>query len=419
MKDDLFETGRIMSVIVGISGGSDSVALLRMYHSKGFLIRAAHCNFHLRGEESNHDQKFVENLCKELLIPLDVRHFDIYKYIKQHNVSIEMACRDLRYAWFYELKKIHKADRIAVAHTADDNVETFFINLMRGSGISGLRGMIPDTGDIIRPLLTTTKDEILEYLDSINQGYVTDSTNLDSDFRRNYIRNQVLPIIEKKWPGAKRSVLKSMANLRSDELSINDMEHQFIKPGQDILSYSIIDKFSDPVWIVYRFIKRFGGNSSQACEITESIKRKEFQSGKKWQVEGGEIVAERRYLEFVAKKETSFEIECYKYRAEEEVIKDAFSAPLNELWTSLSRDKITFRLYEEGDRIKPLGMKGSVLISKIMKDRKLSFSEKNKVIVALDNDSGEIIWASGLKRSRLFLIGPQTETVFKYLVAYK
>lgn len=151
----------ISRILVTVSGGADSVALLHILaKDKSKEIFAVHCNFHLRDDESDRDQKFVENLCQTLDIPLDIVHFDVHQYCNLHHVSIEMACRELRYKEFHRLKNIHKCQRIALAHHLDDNIETVLLNLLRGTGIKGMCGMDMDDGTLLRPLINCQKNDI-------------------------------------------------------------------------------------------------------------------------------------------------------------------------------------------------------------------------------------------------------------------
>ena len=182
--------------IVALSGGADSVALLRILHHLGYRIEAAHCNFHLRGAESDRDETFVKSLCSSLNIPIHLIHFDTAEYASLHQVSIEMAARELRYGYFDQLCKDIGASAVCVAHHRDDAVETFLMNLLRGSGIHGLTGIRPRNGNVIRPLLCLSRDEIEQYLHSIGQDYVTDSTNLVDDVVRNKVRLNVLPLLK-------------------------------------------------------------------------------------------------------------------------------------------------------------------------------------------------------------------------------
>lgn len=415
MKLESFKKEGIDRVVAGVSGGADSMAMLRLYLDAGIKIHAVHCNFHLRGSESDRDQEFVMEECKRLNVPLTICHFDVEQYCKEYKVSTEMACRELRYAKFKELKRELKADRVAVAHNADDNAETLLLNLMRGAGIKGLRGMIEDTGEIIRPLLGATRRQIIDYLDSITQDYVVDSTNYDSDYRRNFIRNRVIPLLEEEWPGAKASILESIKHLRQEEMILDSVENKLLKDNPTFLGYNDLKALPDPQWAIYRFIKSFGGNKTQANEIAKVVSNSDFQSGKIWQMNDGVVSAERNGLEFVGNQEHSFEVKCYKYKNSAELRKQILSSDNSELWTTLAPSQLSFRHVVKGDRISPKGMKGSVLVSKILKDNKLSYSEKKRTIVAEHTESARVIWVCSLKRSSHFLINDDSDEIFRYV----
>ena len=200
-------------VLVALSGGADSVALLRVLLSLGYTCECTHCNFHLRGLESDRDESFVRQLCEEHSISLHVTHFDTSAYAKEHHLSIEMAARELRYEWFEHIRKEIEASVIAVAHHRDDSVETFLLNLMRGAGINGLKGIPVKNGYIVRPLLSISRDVILDYLQAINQGYVTDSTNLEDEYMRNKIRLNILPLMKEVNPSVMETIQETTFRL--------------------------------------------------------------------------------------------------------------------------------------------------------------------------------------------------------------
>ena len=174
-------------ILVALSGGADSVALLRVLHALDYSCECLHCNFHLRGEESDADEAFVRQLCEERGVTLYVEHFDTEAYAKQHRISIEMAARELRYDFFERLRQQLGAASIAVAHHRDDNVETLLLNLVRGSGLKGLCAMQPQNGFIVRPMLNIPRTEIESFLKEAHQPFRTDSTNTDTAFKRNKI----------------------------------------------------------------------------------------------------------------------------------------------------------------------------------------------------------------------------------------
>lgn len=416
MNTEWFCKYGINRVVAGISGGADSVAMLRLYLEAGIEVCAVHCNFHLRGAESERDRNFVADLCRKLQIDCRFADFDVHQYRRHHNCSVEMACRELRYEYFRKIKSETHADRIAVAHNADDNVETFLLNLMRGAGIKGLRGMLPDTGEIIRPLLFVWRTEIIDYLQSIGQDFVVDSTNLESDFRRNFLRNKVLPLLMEEWPETKRSINKTISNLRSDEQILQHAAETMGLNEKGYLLYKDIRLSPDMLWLVRRFFIHYGGNDTQAGEALRCINSEGFVSGKKWEVDRGRIVAERDRLEFCAEFKQFQKTECYEVRMTEDLFDQIKQAPLTELWTDLPPEKLVFRSVHVGDHIKPMGMTGSSRVSKILKDAKLSASQKQRVIVAEHQATGEIIWIAGIKRSRLNTVTRQSKTVFRYLL---
>ena len=179
-KEGLFSSEN--KILVALSGGADSVALLCILHTAGYRCEAAHCNFHLRGEESNRDEQFVRQLCEKYKINLHTIDFDTTRHATEKHISIEMAARELRYNWFEKTRKDCQADVIAIAHHQDDSVETILLNLIRGTGITGLLGIRPRNGVVVRPLLCINREEIIHYLQSIQQEYVTDSTNLEDEY---------------------------------------------------------------------------------------------------------------------------------------------------------------------------------------------------------------------------------------------
>ena len=183
-------------ILVALSGGADSVALLLVLLQAGFHCEAAHCNFHLRGKESDRDEKFVRDLCRSQSIRLHTKDFDTMAYAREKGISIEMAARELRYGYFEELRTDWRFDKIAVAHHRDDNVETLLLHLVRGTGLKGLTGMRYRNGYVIRPMLDTSREEIERYLAGEGQSYVTDSTNLETEAVRNKIRLEFLPMMK-------------------------------------------------------------------------------------------------------------------------------------------------------------------------------------------------------------------------------
>ena len=229
--------------LVALSGGADSVALLLILQGLGYTIEACHCNFQLRGEESDRDEQFCVKLCQRLNIPLHRIHFDTHTYAKAHKVSIEMAARELRYKYFHDLEKDIKADGICVAHHQDDDVETVLINLIRGTGIAGLKGIAAKNGTILRPLLCVNRQEILEYLKEKEQDFVTDSTNLVDDVVRNKIRLNIIPLMKEINPAVCQNIAKTAHYLKEADETLVNFIHNAKQDYDEGLGYSARDSF--------------------------------------------------------------------------------------------------------------------------------------------------------------------------------
>jgi tRNA(Ile)-lysidine synthase len=200
-------------VLVGLSGGADSVALLGVLVRLGYPCIALHCNFHLRGEESDRDEAFACEFAESLEVPFHKIDFDTISYAGEKHLSIEMAARELRYAWFEEMRERLGGQAIAVAHHRDDNVETVLMNLIRGTGIRGMSGIRPRNGFIVRPLLCVSREDILAWLVDQGYAYMVDSTNLSDAYTRNFIRLNVLPLLEEINPSARNTIARSAEHL--------------------------------------------------------------------------------------------------------------------------------------------------------------------------------------------------------------
>lgn len=204
-------------VLVGLSGGADSVALLGVLVRLGYPCIALHCNFHLRGEESDRDEAFACEFAESLEVPFHKIDFDTISYAGEKHLSIEMAARELRYAWFEEMRERQGGQAIAVAHHRDDNVETVLMNLIRGTGIRGMSGIRPRNGFIVRPLLCVSREDILAWLADQGYAYMVDSTNLSDAYTRNFIRLNVLPLLEEINPSARNTIARSAEHLSAAE----------------------------------------------------------------------------------------------------------------------------------------------------------------------------------------------------------
>ncbi len=401
------------SLLIAISGGADSVALLVAAHRVaprlGLRLEAVNCNFHLRGEESDRDSAFTASLCQSLGIRLHALDYDVAAYMRVHpDMSLEMACRELRYADFFRILKQEGLDRVAVAHNADDDIETMILNMLRGSGTRGLKGMEQDNGQVIRPLLTVSRKEIEKYLSSLGIEYITDSSNLSSEFRRNFIRREVLPLLETRWPAAKKTLSKTVGILKEESAIIEDYyrrQLQLYSPKKDTL---LIYSEGISVGIVWRFLEAFGGNSEIAEEIMTSLDTV-FEK-RTWHLsERYKAILERDRLVILDSEQNEstpdFTWSCQEMSASlmEEV---KGNRDHNIIYLPSDETAYHLRRPQTGDRMAPLGMHGTRLVSDIISDARLDRYQKDMIRVLERKSDGDIIWVSGLKRSRHDLISP-------------
>lgn len=272
--------------LLAVSGGADSVALLLACRLASIPIQAVHCNFNLRDSESLRDRDFVVELCRRLEVTLHVEEFNVEECALKGE-STEMTCRRIRYALFEELLSARGCSKVAVAHNSDDNAETLFLNLLRVSGATGLKGMEPVARNIVRPLLCFSRKEILSFLEECGQDFITDSTNLESDYRRNFIRNDVFPLLEERWPGMRRAIMRSQDILRREHLIVEHFISTALAPFSDFLPWDVVRGFPDPESLMWRFVEGFGGTPALAAEIA----RHAFSvyPGKRWLAPSGTI----------------------------------------------------------------------------------------------------------------------------------
>lgn len=417
-----FDSKKDFRILVGLSGGADSVALLMSLMRTGHSVEAMHCNFHLRGGESDRDQDFAEKLCDRLGVKLTTVHFDVDAYRTEHQVSVEEACRDLRYDAFRKYCRANGCRRVAVAHNSDDNAETVLMNLFRGAGVAGLRGMRADTGNVVRPLLGVNRKEIEGYLMELGQEFVVDSTNKDSLYARNFVRNELIPLIEKRWPSAKKAINNAARIMSHTERLIEEYDALHpIDPAiipKDLLSTDELGRRR-----IHRMVSLHGGEPRITEEVIRLLAGDRTKSGKKWSVAEGELVMSNCGLEFVKrpvmshnKEERDDEFEARQFENSEDILSNIKSDRSNRsLWLPFGPEKLRFRIRRDGDRIRPIGMVGSRLVSDVVSDAKLSAIRKREVIVAEDRITGEILWVEGLCRSRKCLIGPENKTIWKFV----
>ena len=405
--------------IVALSGGADSVALLLFLDEMGYQVHAAHCNFHLRGAESDRDEAFCESLCLQKNIPFHRIHFDTLTYAETHHVSVEMAARELRYGYFEQLRKDIGASGICVAHHRDDSVETVLLNLIRGTGLRGLTGIQPRKGYILRPLLCVSRQEIEQYLQAKGQSYVTDSTNLVAEVQRNVVRLKVLPLLETINPAVADNIQRTAENL-TEAQSVLDVAIENIRNAK-ILEYRKLERFGSREYALYEWAKQYGFNGPQVKDMLTAETGSVFSSSM-----GYDLLVDRdSYLvEPILKPFQNVRIpEEGTYIMDEitkiKVRKCPAYVSKNPSVATLDAQKVAFpltvRRVEEGDRMQPYGMRGTKLLSDLMTDCKLSLFDKRRQLVVVDAQ-GVVIWAVGLRVSQQVAVTDHTSEVLECIL---
>ena len=415
------------TMLCGLSGGADSVAMVLVLRELGYDVRALHCNFQLRGAESERDEAFVRQFCSRHSIPLLTTRFDTRSEAASRGESIEMAARRLRYAWFAQCAKELEKDnvekpcappRICVAHHADDNVETMLLNLIRGAGLHGLTGMdvINDRG-VVRPLLSVTREEITAYLSAHEEDYVVDSTNADTQYRRNRVRHELLPLLRTLNPSIDRTLTDTMSRLREAEAML----------------------LADDVYARRARLQKYGFTMQQILQMEASRGGAFVTTTHCPSLEGEEVMLTRCGNELVVGRVpkvvaptpldeglnnveggTSSLLESAVAIA---VQREEFSAKLN------LRDKccavidaanvsgnLHVRSVSEGDRFRPFGMKGTKLVSDYLTDRKRSRLDKLAALVVCDDEG--ILWLVGETIDQRAAVTASTQNVVRVSVKY-
>jgi tRNA(Ile)-lysidine synthase len=408
-KEDLFS--KQDKILVALSGGADSVALTRILITLGYHCEAAHCNFELRGEESDRDEDFVRNFCRSLNIKCHSIHFETRRYAAQQSISIEMAARELRYNWFSKICEESDCQVVAVAHHKDDSVETMLLNLIRGTGINGLLGIRPKNGNVVRPLLCASRQEVVEYLHRMNQTYVTDSTNLEDEYTRNKIRLNLLPLMEEINPSVKDGLVKTASYLNDiskvyQQAIKESIDRIFITPEKEISIEKLMNEPA-PQALLFEVLSPLGFNSTQVEEVYGSLNG---QPGKRFISSQWQVVKDRDLL-LIEKVKTANDKPQIIF--EEVLLTKEFVIPKDKNTACFDANKfkgvISIRKWEKGDYFIPFGMKGKKLVSDFMTDSKFSLLKKEQQWVLSCND--QIAWLIGERTDNRFRIDDSTQKV--------
>ena len=415
--DEQFPFLKEKKLLVAISGGVDSVVLTHLLHQLKFDISLAHCNFQLRSEESHKDEEFVKNLGKKLNLNTYTIRFNTNEYAANNKLSTQLAARELRYSWFEKLSNEHSFSHLLTAHHADDNLETFLINLSRGTGLEGLTGIPPINGSIVRPLLVFSREEILNYAKQNNIEWREDQSNSEIKYLRNKIRHQVTPILKELNASTLKNFNKTIDHLKESQQIIDDkieeVAHEIIAKEGDLLKINIekLLKLSNPKPYLYQLLKPY-----EFKEWNDVYNLIYAQSGKQILTKNYTLLKDRDFLLLLRTSEkSSDEEEVYTIREENKEITAPIRLLLKRVQKKTDTDQksiyvdnellsypLKLRRWNSGDFFYPAGMLGKKKISKYFKDEKISIINKNKIWL-LCSSKNEIIWIIGKRQDRRFL----------------
>ncbi|HEX9979065.1 MAG TPA: tRNA lysidine(34) synthetase TilS [Flavobacterium sp.] len=411
-------------LLLAISGGIDSMVMLNLFHDSGFDIAAAHCNFKLRGDESDADQDFVAANCENNNIAFFTTNFDTKAFVSDYKLSVQVAARQLRYSWFGELLENEHYDYLLTAHHADDNLETFLINLSRGTGLEGLTGIPQQNGNVIRPLLIFSRSEIEEFASKHHIPWREDSSNASDKYLRNKIRHNIVPELKALNADFLQTFNQTLLHLKQAESMVDDASalvyRQVVIEKEEKLIFKIYDlkRLPDYRAYLYHWLKDFGFTAWQ--DIYDLV---DAQSGKFVFSANFRLLKDREILILEPLKDD--EISVYEVASDV----NGISEPLRLIFATVTsseikntsetifvdRQKLAFplkiRKREEGDWIYPAGMEGKKKLSKFFKDEKYSLPQKENQWLLCSG--GNIVWVIGKRADRRFLADESTTDILK------
>ena len=418
-------------LLVAVSGGLDSVVLCGLCKQADLQFSMAHCNFQLRGDESERDEQFVTELAAKYGVPFFVKKFDTKSYADEKKISIQEAARELRYNWFGELvenlKMPNKPVWLLTAHHADDNLETQLMNLCKGTGMQGLRGMEPKRSNIVRPLLFASRVELAQFAENHKLDWVEDSSNLLEKYSRNYFRHNVIPLIEKIYPGANENLKENLPRFREAFILYQQAiafhkKKLLVQTGNEVhIPVLKLVKTVPLLSVLYEIIEPYGFTAKQTNEV---VKLLNSESGKVVYSSTHRIVKNRNWLiiatlqdkdsQVIIIEDEDCAVDFENGQLTLKLLKDATADSSTNI-AYLDAKQIQFplilRKWKTGDYFYPLGMKKKKKVSRFLIDQKISKTGKEKVWVIEMNK--KIIWVVGLRIDERFKISPATNQTLR------
>lgn len=418
-------------VLLAISGGMDSVVLAHLLNASLIPFELAHVNFQLRGEESERDESFVKDLASSLGVPLHMKKADTISFAEEHKLSIQEAARKIRYTWFEELLNTHQLDLVCTAHHADDDVETMLMNVCRGTGLMGMRGILPKQGKIIRPLLFASRDQIQEYATAHHLQFVEDSSNASDKYARNYIRHHIIPQLTQLWPEAAENLRLNMVRFKESEglyrEALQRKLNKLIHLKEDGLYVPVEGlRFTKPLRTIV--FELFHDKGFSAKQVNEIILLLDAHTGSFINSTTHRIIKNRNWLICLPlstdvpsivliqedEKDVSFAHGNIHIHVKSSPSKDTLSTDPH--IAQIDRSSLTFPLilrpWKAGDYFYPLGMAKKKKIARFLIDQKVPRHIKERVLVL--ESAGRICWVVGHRIDDRFKIRSSTPEIVEF-----
>jgi tRNA(Ile)-lysidine synthase len=431
--------GRNSSLLIAVSGGMDSVVLTHLVHAAGYDLSIAHCNFQLRGKESDEDEEFIRKLALHYGARYHSKQFHTTDFASDNRMGIQEAARKLRYSWFMELAAEHAYDCIVTAHHADDLAETVILNLTRGTGIAGLHGILPRRGKLIRPLLFATRREVSEYAERHKLAYREDSSNMDIKYARNRIRRDVMPVLSELNPNVVETMVKHASIISDVEALLDQYCLDFLAEnevrsteGSDII-FNTAELLVIPGarYLLYRLLKPYGFNPAVCGDIFRALNTRK--TGEVFYSERYKAVHDRDHLVVIEHEQTGDDVTYTIHEDDDGLLMQFGSMEFtmfhlpegsrihdhvdfsNNYIAYVDADKVKYplevRTWRKGDQFRPYGMKGKKLISDFFTDIKMPLYMKSRTYLVLSG--GKIIWVAGHRVDERVRITDDTNKILK------